>query len=178
MKTPYPTLLLFCFLTACSQDPLPEPGNSAVDSQDTVKIEAVLNTPSPLDEVENIAEAKATAKKGDTLTLQGKIMGSPHPFVGGRAAFTMGDPEVLISCDLMEGDTCETPWDNCCDDPKLIQAQTVLVQIVDDQGIVLRAPIKGVQGIAELSELRVTGIVESDPSNGVLILNATAMDIL
>lgn len=176
MKLILPLLLLTTLLAGCGQ-PI-HPGTEPENSPDTAKIEAVLNTSVQPEFFQKISEAKAAAKKGDLLTLQGKIMGSAQPFVEGRAAFTMGDPDLLISCDLVEGDSCGTPWDNCCEDPKLILEQTVLVQIVDDQGIVLRAPIRGVKGISELSRVQVTGKVDADPVNGVLILNASAMEVL
>ncbi|HSG33168.1 MAG TPA: hypothetical protein VLA37_01440, partial [Sphingomonadaceae bacterium] len=63
--------------------------------------------------------ARTTAKPGDEITLKGEVMGRGKVFVDGRAAFILGDPKKLTTCDKMPGDNCPTPWDACCDSKEL-----------------------------------------------------------
>lgn len=121
--------------------------------------------------------ARKTAQPGDTLTLKGWVMGNKSPFVEGRAAFILGDPEVITACSEKPDDHCATPWDNCCDAPEDIKRATATIQIVDAEGRVLKEGIEGVGGIEKLSKLKITGTVAEGSSEANLVLNATAIDL-
>ena len=105
-------------------------------------------------------------------------MGSKEPFVDNRALFTVGDEETLISCDVRHKGSCETPWDNCCDDPDDVRAGTATIQVVDTEGNILRHGIKGISGLKELSRLRIAGEVSPASTETAFIINATAIEIL
>lgn len=117
-------------------------------------------------------------KAGDKITVQGKIMGSMKPFVEGRASFIIGDPAKLTSCDLKEDDPCESPWDVCCDDSQDIADATLSIQLIDGSGKVLKAGLKGINGLKELSNVVVEGTVDSASNKMVMIINAESISVL
>lgn len=140
---------------------------------------AGLFAPVGVDEAETITALRTRAKPGEQVTLVGKVMGMMEPFVPNRAAFVVGDEEVLVSCDLMgDEDHCETPWDLCCEDPKAIRASTATIQVVDENGGVIKQEIRGVNGLKELSRMRVRGVVAPQSSDEVLIVNAERIELL
>ena len=127
-------------------------------------------------EAMSIVAIKQTAKEGDTITVEGKIMGTLHPFIDQRAVVMIGDESTITSCDLMASDRCKTPWDACCDSQDVLTAGMAMVQIVDADGTVIPQGLKGVKGMKELSHLRVTGTVVT-AGNGALVINATGIQI-
>ena len=122
-----------------------------------------------------IHTARSTAKPGETITISGKIMGNASPFVAGRAAFILGDPELITPCNEMPGDTCETPWDACCDTPEKKKQGTATIQVVDAEGRALKEPLEGVGGLANLAKVTVTGTVAKESTADLLLVNATAI---
>jgi len=128
-------------------------------------------------EAENISTIRETAKPGDTITVKGWVMGNMSPFVEGRAAFVLGDSTVITACSERPGDSCDTPWDTCCDDPKDIQRATATIQIVGEDGRVLKEGIEGVEGINKLSKLLVAGTVAEGSTSENLVINASAIDL-
>jgi hypothetical protein len=125
-----------------------------------------------------IPELRRSAKPGDRVRFEAKVMGTEEPFVNNRALFVVGDEGTLISCDLRHSDGCETPWDNCCDDSDALRAGTATVQVVDDAGNVLRHGIRGMSGLKELSRLRIAGVVAPNSTEAAFIVNATKIQIL
>lgn len=108
MKTT-PTLIaaiVALSLSSCHKVEDEKPAQAATASP---KLQAVLDA-----EVEGEAQAihiaRKSAEPGQTLTLKGWVMGHDEPFVQGRAAFILGDPEVITACSERPGDGCTTPW--------------------------------------------------------------------
>jgi hypothetical protein len=134
----------------------------------------VLTAP-PSGESKSIHLIRATAKPGDEITVSGKIMGNAKPFVDGRAAFILGDPEVLTPCNLDPSDKCTTPWDACCDSPEDKKRGIATIQVVGADGRVLKEPVEGVGGLVNLTTVTVTGKVAEGSSTDVLIINAQAI---
>ncbi|MCH2208278.1 MAG: hypothetical protein MK132_20735 [Lentisphaerales bacterium] len=130
-----------------------------------------------LDKGVAVLEARK-GKAGDKITVQGKIMGSPKPFVDGRASFIIGDPAKLTSCDLKEGDPCEVPWDVCCEDSQDIADATLSIQIVDANGKVLKTGLKGINGLKELSNVVIEGTVDSGSTESSMIVNASSITVV
>lgn len=118
---------------------------------------------------------RATAKPGDAITISGKIMGNEKPFVEGRAAFILGDPEVLTACNEDPADKCTTPWDACCDSPEDKKRGIATIQIVGADGRVLKEPVEGVGGLINLAAVTVSGKVAEGSSADVLIVSAEAI---
>lgn len=121
---------------------------------------------------QNIHKARTTVKPGEEITLKGELMGRENVFVEGRAAFVLGDPTKLTTCDKMPGDNCTTPWDACCDSPELKRVGIASVQILGEDGRVLSSGIKGVSGMKELASIVVKGTVAENSTEENFILNA------
>ena len=129
----------------------------------------------PAGEPQSIHLIRATAKPGDTITISGKIMGNEKPFVDGRSAFILGDPEVLTPCNEDPADKCTTPWDNCCDSPEDKKRGIATIQVLGPDGRVLKEPVEGVGGLAKLAQVTVSGKVAEGSSADLLIINAQAI---
>lgn len=163
-------LLLGAFsqLVSCKDKPA-----AVSPAKETSPAVAIVFDTAPSGEPASIHRVRDTAKPGSPLTLKGRIMGNQHPFVEGRAAFVLGDPEKLKPCD----DGCETPWDTCCDDAADIKVGTATIQIVDENGKVLKEPLRDVKGLKPLSSLFVSGVVAPGSSSENLVLNASSIKI-
>jgi hypothetical protein len=179
MKTRYLLLAAAALLASCKeqagssqQSAAPQAANAAASPL----LEKILSTP-PAGEPQAIHLARSQVKPGDVITLGGRIMGTENPFVQGRAAFVLGDPAVLTPCNENPGDSCETPWDACCDTPEDKKRATASIQIVGDDGRVLKQDIEGFQGIAKLARLTVTGTVAEGSSAESLVINASAIRV-
>lgn len=114
-----------------------------------------------------IDEIKKSAKVGDQVVLRGRIAGRVDPFTQGRAEFMMTDMTLPV-CE----DGCETPWDHCCDDAKTIASHAATVQLVGDDGQVIKASVKGVHGVAPNAELVVVGKVAKLDDAGNMVVDA------
>ena len=177
MKTKTTCLLIasaFLFVS-CGKKSAPTTVEVSADKPSPA-LAAVLSAP-PAAEVKTIVAVRSTAKPGDEITVSGLIMGSKKPFVDGRAAFILGDPEVLTPCNKVPGDECETPWDNCCDSKEDKKRGTATIQIVDADGRVLKEPIEGVSGLKNLANVTVTGKVAEGSSADLLSVNASAIGV-
>jgi hypothetical protein len=126
----------------------------------------------------SIPAFRDAVQPGDEVVFEAKVMGTETPFVEGRALVVVGDEGTLTSCNLRPGDTCETPWDVCCDDPKAIRAGTATVQVVDQAGQVIKTGLRGAGGLQELSRVRVAGVVAPQATGDALIINAHAIEVL
>ncbi|RYD34710.1 MAG: hypothetical protein EOP85_19600 [Verrucomicrobiaceae bacterium] len=179
MKTKTTCLLLatVSLLSSCKEKEVTVSATAspaATGAAPSPALSAVLSA-APASEAKAIHIVRTTAKPGDEVTVSGKVMGNENPFVAGRSAFILGDPDVLTACNENPDDKCSTPWDNCCDSKEDKKRGTATVQVVDSQGHVLKEPIEGAGGIAKLSHLTVTGKVAEGSSADLLIINATAI---
>jgi len=149
-------------------------------SDKTEKVEEVKNEislPSNLFSVNNIEGAVPVLearklKAGDQVKVTGKIMGNRLPFIESRAAFIIGDPAKLISCDLKPDDPCEEPWDVCCEENDDIAAATLNVQVVDSNGKVFKTGIEGKGGLKKLSIVVIEGVVAKNTTEKAMTINA------
>lgn len=160
----------------CTKAPSPEQPPAKVDTSvldpffSTTQIEG---TPVP------IPVARKQHQPGDTVLVDGKIMGVLHPFVEGRAVFVLGDDDTLTSCDEMgKDDHCPTPWDACCDSKEVLREGVATIQFADHEGKVIRQGLKGVHGLRELSHVRVSGTLAPGSSSEAMIINADKIVVL
>jgi len=173
-------LLLFStclLLAACGGSTSPEQPEAAVP-EPAPEISAVMSAPVPEGVAIPIPEARTTKTQGDTLLLEGRIMGVMHPFVQGRSLFVLGDNATITPCSDMTTMTCETPWDACCDPVEVRKAGVATIQIVDEEGALLKQGLEGVRGLQKLSTVRVMGTVAADSTPESLVVNATAIEVL
>jgi hypothetical protein len=126
----------------------------------------------------SIPELRKTAKPGEPVLLEAKVMGVKEPFVEHRAVFIVGDESILTSCDVKPEEGCATAWDNCCDAPETVRAGTATIQVVDDSGAVIRHGIRTVGGLKELSRVRIAGAVAPQSTEAAFVINATAIEVL
>lgn len=161
------------FLASCKKA---EDSSSTPPPSDPSQLQSVLLDTAPAGAV-SITEARQNPTPGTEVVLAGKIMGKMNPFVDGRALLTLGDPAKLVSCDLMPGDSCETPWDVCCDESATIAQSIATIQVVDDQGRPLKSSLKGLGGMKELSSLVVKGVVAEGSGPENFLVNATGIHI-
>ncbi|MDF7806169.1 hypothetical protein P4E94_01890 [Pontiellaceae bacterium B12219] len=124
-----------------------------------------------------IPEARTEAQAGDEVILTGLVMGVPHPFVEGRGVFVLGDEETITPCDLNPTDSCAMPWDACCDPADVRLTGTATIQVLGADGKPLRTGLKGVNGLAELSRVTVSGTVAANSTPEAFIVNASAIHI-
>jgi len=176
MKPIHIAIAATCLLASCGKNETAELSNPAEIAAPSSELQSVLAA-APSGEARDIHLVRKTVKPGDEITIGGKIMGNEKPFIDGRAAFTLGDPTILTSCDEVPGDSCETPWDNCCDSKEQKLEGLATVQIVDSNGRVLKEGLEGVGGLANLAKVTVSGRVAEGSSPESLVVNATAIKV-
>jgi hypothetical protein len=161
-----------CLLASCKQ----ESGQAAAPTAEKpgAALSEVL-AKVPAAEPKAIHTIRKSAEPGDEITISGRIMGHDSPFVDGRAVFILGDPELLTPCNELPGDSCETPWDVCCETPEDKKTGTATIQIVGTDGRVLKEGVEGVGGLVKLAHVTVTGKVAEGSSTDLLLVNATAI---
>jgi hypothetical protein len=111
-------------------------------------------------------------KVGDEVVFHGKVGGRLAPFVDGRAVFQVVDAGIQ-SCADMPADHCPTPWDYCCDAD--VNKKSASIQVVGADGKPLRANLKGVGGLKELSDVTIKGTLAKAGEAGPVIVNATGI---
>jgi hypothetical protein len=122
----------------------------------------------PKDAAEVIA-TRESAENGADVVVVGRIGGRANPWLKGAAAFTIAD-RSLTPCNEIEGDTCKTPWDYCCE-ADLGQA-TALVMFVDDAGKVVKQDARELLGVKELDTVYLVGKAKRDKSGNVTVMAA------
>jgi hypothetical protein len=178
MKTPL-ILALACLFVSCKEKSAPATSaatTSAPAAAPGAEVTAVLAA-APAGDAQAIHVVRTTAKPGDEITLSGRIMGNSKPFVEGRSAFILGDPDVLTPCNEIPGDSCETPWDCCCDSKEDKKIGIASIQITGPDGRVLKDGLEGVGGLVKLATVTVTGKVAEGSSADSLVVNATAIQV-
>ena len=119
----------------------------------------------------SVTEAKASAQEGDAIVLRARIGGRGQPIAADSPAFVVMDL-AIPHCGEIEGDTCPTPWDYCCETPKTIAANSATIIVVAEDGSTLNAQAGG---LAALDEIVVVGTVGPRPSPEVLTVRATGI---
>ena len=151
-----------------------EKGAAATASAPADAVPAGLILASAPGDAKDVNALKGSAKEGDEVILRGRVGGSVHPIVDGRAAFQVVDLSVK-SCKEIPGDTCETPWDYCCEPD--VAKSTATVQVVGADGKPLKTSLKGVGGLAPLAEVTVKGKVGKTQEGAPLVVNATGIHV-
>lgn len=119
----------------------------------------------------NVTAVRAEAQDGQRVVVEGVIGGRAEPISADRAIFTLIDPSVK-TCNTLEGDTCATPWDACCEPSDFIAANSAAVQVVGADGRPLRAGLEGVGGLAPLKRVIVVGTYRLSPDGQAATVDA------
>jgi hypothetical protein len=153
-------------IIGCSQtDPAPR---NAPDPRASREARAKYLLASEPAGAKGVLDVKKEAKDGEAVVVVGRIGGSVKPFTG-RAAFTIVDLQ-LKACTDIEGDTCQTPWDYCCEAPDELAKGTVLVKLVDSSGKTLPDDAKELLDIKELQTLVVKGEARRGKDNSLSVV--------
>lgn len=132
-------------------------------------------------DAKDLRETKAAAqkgeiKKGDSVTIRGRIGGRAAPFVKGRSIFLLADAR-LVACNEKPGDTCKVPWDFCCETPESLKANTASIQILGADGKPLKVSAEGAGGMKPLSKVTIVGTVAEVSKEGAFLITATAIHV-
>lgn len=118
-------------------------------------------------EAADVKAIRHDAKDQDDVTVVGRIGGRVNPWIKGAAAFSIVD-RSLKPCNEIEGDTCKTPWDYCCE-ADLAKA-TVLVMFVDGDGKLVKQDARELLGVKELDTLFIQGKAKRDKQGNLTIM--------
>ena len=152
-------------LTGCSQQTTDS--NSLATDEVSVDGSKYLLRSEP-DDVLDVITLREEAKDGDSVVVVGRIGGSENPWIQDRAAFWIVDGS-LKACSDIPGDSCEKPWDYCCETHNLPKA-TALVKVVDDNGDLVQVGARSLLNIKELATVVVTGTAQRDDSGNLTVL--------
>lgn len=119
-----------------------------------------------------VLAAKQQVQAGQSIVVHGRIGGSKSPFVDGRAIFTLADMS-MPTCSENPGDSCETPWDYCCEPVDEIRKRTLTVQIADESGRPLKVNLHPGSPLRPMAELTIEGKVTQQSGGDVLVINAS-----
>jgi hypothetical protein len=119
------------------------------------------------DDAADVLTVRKDAKDQQAVVVVGRIGGRKNPWIKGAAAFSIVD-RSLKPCSEIEGDTCRTPWDYCCE--ANLPKATVLVMVVDDEGKLVKQDARELLGVKELDTLFITGKAKRDKAGNVTIL--------
>jgi hypothetical protein len=154
--------LLALLLAGCGKESVPPTVPAAAK-------EKYLLTAEPTG-AKGVLDIRKDAKNGDEVVMVGRVGGSVKPQVPGRASFTIVDPFKFKPCNEKEGDTCETPWDYCCDSKEELKLGTATVKVVDDQGLTIVQDSKEWLGIEPLQTVVVRGKLQRDTADNLVVL--------
>ncbi len=137
------------------------PRCSAADAGDAYKLDE------PPKDAQDVVAVRKEAKDKQDVVVVGRIGGRPNPWIKGAAAFSIVD-RSLKPCNEIEGDTCKTPWDYCCES-NLPQA-TVLVMFMDEEGKIVKQDARELLGVKELDTLTIVGKAKRDKAGNVTVM--------
>jgi hypothetical protein len=115
-----------------------------------------------------VMQLKEVAADGDDIVVEARIGGASDPWVSGQAAFLVVDSS-LKPCNEKDDDSCETPWDYCCDVDLLPKAKA-MVKVVDENGKPLATDARELLGLKELQTVVVRGKAKRDEAGNLTIL--------
>ena len=118
-------------------------------------------------DAQGVIHVRQNAQDEQAVVVVGRIGGSANPWVEGKAAFSIVDLS-LRACSDIEGDTCEMPWDYCCETDLLPKA-TVLVKVVDDSGILVAVDARELLQVKELQTVVVEGKAKRDEAGNLTV---------
>ena len=119
---------------------------------------------------------RAGAQEGQEVVVRGVVAGSAEPLAENRAILTLLD-ETVKTCDRNPSDSCQTPWDACCEPQETISANAATVQVVDAEGRPLKAGLKGLGNIAPLSRVVIVGTFHPSADGQSAVINATGIHV-
>jgi hypothetical protein len=118
-------------------------------------------------DAQDVIPVRREAKDKQNVVVVGRIGGRPNPWIKGAAAFSIVD-RSLTPCNEIEGDTCRTPWDYCCETN--LPKATVLVMVVDEDGKLVKQDARELLGVKELDTVTLVGRAKRDRAGNMTVL--------
>lgn len=123
----------------------------------------------PPERPQEVLAIRKDAKDQQEVVVVGRIGGRHNPWVKGAAAFSIVD-RSLKPCNEIEGDTCKTPWDYCCETD--LPKSTLLVMVYDADAKPVKKDARELLGVKELDTVVIQGKAKRDKAGNVTILAA------
>jgi hypothetical protein len=139
--------------------------------------EGLLVKSAPAGAVTVSAARKEAIKAGTEVVLRGRIGGRMTALVDKAAIAVLADEKTITACNDMPRDACKTPWDFCCETPEKLRSSIATIQVRGADGKVLKAPLRGLGGLKELSTVVVKGTVDAASGKDVLIVNVSQIQV-
>jgi len=152
-----------------------------------IPIGLIVDTP-PRGAVD-VEEVRRTAQPGERVVVRGRVGGAASPLgdgvasmkIVGRAIEACSTPGPTNAADANESAesrtrACKTPWDGCGESPEALAMHTATIQVVDDDGALIRTGLRGRRGIQEFTEVTVDGTVVKT-ADGSLLIRARAIHV-
>ena len=174
LMTPVIVAALALSIGACGKKDKPVADGGSAKS---AEIPASVIASTAPDGALSVVEARAAAKPGEPITLRGKVGGKMKPISDAAAILVLADEKAIKSCDENPDDLCETPWDYCCEESATIAASTATIQVRDADGKLVRATLRGMSDLKELSHIVVSGTVDATSTATALIVNADKIHV-
>jgi len=160
----FSVLGIVLLLGSCGSDSS-ESQESTGASAATLPANLMLNE-EPVGAISILALKAEKNVSGNDVVVTGRIGGRVAPFVEGRAMFTMIDLELPV-CGL--ADPCKTPWDSCCETPETIKSNMITVQVVDEDGAIVKRGLDADDGLSPLDRITIQGTVSEQDGDLVLL---------
>ena len=125
----------------------------------------------------SVVKARETAKPGEPIVIRGRIGGRETALLPKAAIAVIADEKAITPCNAIPGDSCPKPWDYCCESAEKLKVSTATIQVRGEDGKVLRAPLRGIGGLKELSTVVISGTVDASSNKDVLVINATSVHV-
>ncbi len=113
----------------------------------------------------DVGDARKNAAEGKPIILRGRVAGLAKPFADRYAMFALCDSR------LEPPKGCANPADLCTIPRDQLMANLATIQVVDPKGVLLKAPLQGLNGLRPMSEVVIQGTVAKSDNN-VLIVSA------
>lgn len=157
------TVMVLSVSAGCGTSSTAPPSSSAPSAEG-----AAYRLSSEPADARGVKAAKQATKDEEEVIIVGRIGGDVNPWIEGQAAFLVVD-SGLKPCNEIEGDSCPTPWDYCCDVADL-PANKAMVKVVDGSGKTVATDARKLLGLKELQTVVVRGRAKRDEAGNLTVL--------
>lgn len=115
-----------------------------------------------------VIEARESAKDGEEIVVVGQIGGSSHPWIDGRAAFTLLDASMSV---VAEGEECsgeQICMGDCCRAERV--CCTTLVKVINDAGELIPVDARNLLGVTAEDTVVIRGKAKKDEKGNFLVV--------
>ncbi|MCK5835267.1 MAG: hypothetical protein KAG98_06020 [Lentisphaeria bacterium] len=157
-------------LTGCgSEEPINSSKTKARAAKELISASTML-TVKPTRRI-TVSEARKSVVAGKKVTLFGQVGGVVSPFVAKRASMVIADHTTMKACNTSCAG-CKTPWDFCCEPPEVRRKNTVTIQFIDKDGMIIRQGLENFHGIKNNSMVTIVGEYAPESNENIVIINA------